>query len=76
MIFSLRWHEWRTDALVRDHLKDDSMPYLGDLIKSTSMMFVNSHYSLNGPKPNSPAVVELGGIHTEAKLGVLDAVSD
>lgn len=27
------------------------------------MIFVNSHYSFTGVKPNSPAVIELGGIH-------------
>lgn len=26
-------------------------------------MFVNSHYSFSGSRPNAPTVVELGGIH-------------
>lgn len=44
------------------------MPYLGELIKETSMMFVNTHYSLSGSKPTSQSVIEIGGIHIkEAK---------
>lgn len=44
------------------------MPHLRELTKQTSMIFVNSHYSFTGVKPNSPAVIELGGIHIkEAK---------
>lgn len=39
------------------------MPYLGDLIQETSMIFVNSHYSLSGSRPMAPPVIELGGIH-------------
>lgn len=39
------------------------MPYLGDLAKETSLMFVNTHFSLNLPKPNSPEVIEVGGMH-------------
>lgn len=48
---------------MRKYLKDDNMPYLGDLVKETSVMFVNTHYSLTGPKPMPPTIVEIGGIH-------------
>ncbi len=41
------------------------MPHLRDLIKETSMVFVNSHVSFSGPKPNAPTVIELGGIHIQ-----------
>lgn len=51
------------DSILRQYLKDDNMPYISDLTRTTSMMFVNTHYSLSGAKPNSPAVIELGGIH-------------
>lgn len=27
------------------------------------MMFVNTHYSFTGSRPNAPTVLELGGIH-------------
>lgn len=56
------------DAITRKFIRDENMPHLRDLTKQTSMIFVNSHYSFTGVKPNSPAVIELGGIHIkEAK---------
>lgn len=48
---------------MRKYLKDDNLPYLGDLVKSTSLMFVNTHYSINGAKPLPPTVIEIGGTH-------------
>lgn len=53
------------DALVRKYVKDDTMPYLGDLIHDTSLMLVNTHYSLSGAKALSPAVIEIGGVHIQ-----------
>lgn len=62
------------DTILRQYLKDDSMPYLGDLIRGTNLMFLNTHYSLSGPKPNTPALIELGGIHIKTPKP-LDKVS-
>lgn len=53
------------DTIARKYLKDDNMPYLGDLIDETSLMLVNTHYSLSGPKPLSPSVIEIGGVHIQ-----------
>lgn len=56
------------DALTRKYIRDENMPHLRELAQQTSMLFVNSHYSFTGVKPNAPAVIELGGIHIkEAK---------
>lgn len=41
----------------------EKIPPVSELKKGTSLMFVNSHYSLSGSKPLSPAVIEIGGIH-------------
>ena len=41
------------------------IPTIRDLTKRTSMIFTNTHYSLSGPKPLTPAVIELGGIHIQ-----------
>lgn len=41
----------------------EAIPPISELIKQTSLIFVNQHYSLSGSKPLSQAVVELGGIH-------------
>lgn len=41
------------------------MPSVGELVKNTSLFFVNQHFSMSGAKPLSPAVIELGGIHIQ-----------
>lgn len=53
------------DALARKYLKDENMPYLGDLMGETRLMLVNTHYSLSGPKSLSPSVIEIGGVHIQ-----------
>lgn len=72
-----------TEKLVRKYINDDKMPSLNEIVKNTSMMFVNSHYSFTGSRANSPTVLELGGIHIkESKLldlelkSVLDTAND
>lgn len=42
-----------------------SLPPLWELQKQTSLIFVNSHYSLNIPRPTVPAFVEVGGLHIQ-----------
>lgn len=53
------------DRLVRKYIKDGNMPYLGDIVHDTSMIFVNSHFSFGGSRPTAPTVIELGGIHIQ-----------
>ncbi|KAH8329472.1 hypothetical protein KR074_011519 [Drosophila pseudoananassae] len=52
------------DALVQFKFGHD-VPSVGELAKNTSVFFVNQHYSLSGPKPLPPNVIELGGIHIQ-----------
>lgn len=83
-IFSFRHITLRNnDAIIRKYLKDENMPHLSKLVKETSMVFVNSHYSFEGSRPNAPTVIELGGVHIkEAKpldpeiKAVLDSAKD
>lgn len=73
-IESLRYHtEIVVDAMLREFFGNNDMPYLGELAKSTSLMLVNTHYSLNGVRPNTPAVIEVGGLHIK-DLKPLDKV--
>ena len=51
-----------TNDIARRHFGDD-MPNLSEIAKKTSLVLVNSHPSLNGPRPLVPGVVEVGGIH-------------
>ena len=41
----------------------DTLPTLSQLARNTSLFFVNTHFSINGPRPLVPGVVEIGGIH-------------
>lgn len=52
------------DAFVQYKFGHD-VPSVGELAKNTSVMFVNQHYSLSGPKPLPPNVIELGGLHIQ-----------
>ncbi|EDV54743.1 uncharacterized protein Dere_GG21135 [Drosophila erecta] len=52
------------DAMVQYKFGHD-VPSVGELVKNTSMFFVNQHYSLSGPKVTPPNVIELGGIHIQ-----------
>lgn len=52
------------DALIQYKFGHD-MPSVAELVKDTSMFFVNQHFSLSGVKPLPPNVIELGGIHIQ-----------
>ncbi|KAJ4448256.1 hypothetical protein ANN_10270 [Periplaneta americana] len=40
-----------------------SLPPLEDIAKRGSLILVNSHFTVNRPRPLVPAVIEVGGIH-------------
>jgi glucuronosyltransferase len=46
----------------REHFGDD-VPALSDIARNTSLLLVNTHFSLNRPRPLVPGVVEVGGLH-------------
>ncbi|EDW76574.1 uncharacterized protein Dwil_GK14593 [Drosophila willistoni] len=50
------------DALVRQKF-GPQMPSVGEMVKNTSLMLINQHFSLSGPKPLPPNVIEVGGVH-------------
>ncbi|KAH8378116.1 hypothetical protein KR093_009383, partial [Drosophila rubida] len=52
------------DALVQYKFGHD-LPSVGELVKNTSVFLVNQHYSLSGPKPLPPNVIEVGGLHIQ-----------
>ncbi|XP_034934683.1 UDP-glucuronosyltransferase 2B14-like [Chelonus insularis] len=53
---------WPTQPLVEEAF-GPGVPPLSEIAKNTSMIFVNSHYSLHGAVPTLPSVIEVGGIH-------------
>ncbi|CAM6032173.1 unnamed protein product, partial [Sphagnum compactum] len=52
------------NKILKKHLGND-MPDIQELVKKTSLIMVNQHFSLSGVKPLTPAVIEVGGIHIE-----------
>lgn len=42
------------------------IPDVGEIASEVSLVLVNTHYSLHGPRPMSPKEVEIGGVHIEA----------
>ena len=72
-----------TDKIIQKHFKNYEVPPINELVKETSLMFVNNHYSFSGSRPNAPTVIEVGGIHIkEAKpldpelKALLDSATD
>ncbi|KAJ4448269.1 hypothetical protein ANN_10283 [Periplaneta americana] len=51
-----------SQELVRQHFGQD-VPELSVLARNMSLVLVNSHFSLNSPRPLVPGVVEVGGLH-------------
>nr|QPA18394.1 UDP-gluconosyltransferase [Trialeurodes vaporariorum] len=53
-------------ALMRKHftyLGADTMPSLREMIRNTSAVLVNAHFSVNYPQPFAPNIIEIGGFH-------------
>jgi glucuronosyltransferase len=44
----------------------DDLPPLSDIARNVSVVLVNSHFSMNHPRPTVPAVVEVGGLHIQS----------
>lgn len=52
------------------------MPDVRQLERDVSLLLVNSHYTLNGVRPLTPAVVEVGGLHVRDDTTNMSLVSD
>ncbi|XP_046412504.1 UDP-glucosyltransferase 2-like [Neodiprion fabricii] len=50
------------NSIVKTHFGPD-MPDIRELERDLSLLLVNSHHSLNGVRPFTPAIVEIGGLH-------------
>lgn len=51
-----------TERLVHRHIGND-VPALSDIARNTSLLLLNTHFSLNRPRPLVPGIVEVGGLH-------------
>jgi glucuronosyltransferase len=61
-LVSLRMMQIKDNERLRKRF-GQGIPDLRDLADSTSLIFVNQHFSFAGPRPLSVNVVEIGGIH-------------
>ncbi|XP_011644491.1 UDP-glucuronosyltransferase 2B31-like [Pogonomyrmex barbatus] len=52
------------DRLIRDHFGPD-MPGVRELEQKMSLILINSHITLNGIQPKTPAAVDVAGIHIQ-----------
>lgn len=39
------------------------LPHVNELVQNISLMLINSHRSLDAPRPGMPGLVSVGGIH-------------
>jgi glucuronosyltransferase len=51
-----------TEGYVHKHIGND-VPPLSVIARNTSLLLVNTHFSLNRPRPLVPGIVEVGGLH-------------
>nr|CAD7199350.1 unnamed protein product [Timema douglasi] len=57
----------KQNQLLVKYFKDtkENLPYVDDLVKRTSLVFLNNHFSYNFPRPYVPNIVEVGGFHVK-----------
>ncbi|XP_049533781.1 UDP-glucosyltransferase 2-like isoform X1 [Anopheles darlingi] len=58
-----RMVEYSDNHKLRAKFPDSAIPSVREIVRNTSLILVNQHYTLSGARPLVPAVVEVGGIH-------------
>ncbi|CAG2061891.1 unnamed protein product [Timema podura] len=59
------YSDYRSQQIARRYLGEE-LPGLSDLARNSSLILVNSHFSINQPRPLVPGVVEVGGLHIKS----------
>lgn len=57
-----RWYDRTATIIGRNYFGQDA-PEADELMKKISLIFVNSHFTFNQPRPWIPNLIEIGGIH-------------
>ncbi|XP_044752181.1 UDP-glucosyltransferase 2-like [Coccinella septempunctata] len=65
------WYMKEQDRLSRNFFGQD-MPNLNDIVSNTSIILLNSHFTLNMARPAVPNFIEVGGLHITTTLKPLD----
>ncbi|KAJ6648179.1 UDP-glycosyltransferase UGT5, partial [Pseudolycoriella hygida] len=53
----------RTDNIILKQKFGNDMPSVTEISTKISLLLVNTHYSLSGPRSLSPKIIEVGGVH-------------
>lgn len=64
---------YQTKAM-KKYLRPD-LPNVRDVEKNVALLLVNTHPVINGVKPVTPALVQIGGLHIEENEETLSSVS-
>ncbi|XP_043268667.1 UDP-glycosyltransferase UGT5-like [Venturia canescens] len=63
-IVQYRWLTRDQDIVIREIFGND-VPSLQEFERDIALVLINTHISLNGARPITPALVEIGGLHIE-----------
>lgn len=55
------YQQTRQNQLLHQHFPN--APHITDLLHNVSMVFINSHYTIESPKPYVPTMIPIGGFH-------------
>ncbi|CAL8104470.1 unnamed protein product [Orchesella dallaii] len=56
----------KSEAMYKEYLPNGkNLPGIDEIQGNASMLFMNSHFTLNYPRPLLPDVIEVGGMHTK-----------
>jgi glucuronosyltransferase len=57
------------EAVMRQYFNyTDDIPPLSEIVRNTSLLLLNNHFSLNYPKPLVPNMIEVGGMHVQPPM--------
>jgi glucuronosyltransferase len=66
----LKWAHWYFSDIPSHRIASkyfgNNLPALSDIARNVSLVLVNSHFSINYPRPTVPAVLEVGGLHIQS----------
>ncbi|XP_015175624.1 PREDICTED: UDP-glucuronosyltransferase 2C1-like [Polistes dominula] len=67
-LFNKMYFNYKTtkyqDELIKKHV-GPNMPSVREVETNISLILVNTYFSLNGIKPKTPALIEVGGLHVQ-----------
>ncbi|XP_045470073.1 UDP-glucosyltransferase 2-like [Harmonia axyridis] len=69
------WYTKEQDRIARNFFGED-MPSINDIVSNTSILLLNSHFTVNMARPAVPNFIEVGGLHIDRNVKPLDKKMD